>query len=154
MRNFITLILLLNLVSVKSQDVETTAVENCIKMFFEGFHEQDSLKLMSVVSSQITMKTIGNNKESGKSELREVSFEKFLTAILGIPDSVRFQEKILAYTIKIDDEMAHAWTPYEFWYNHSFSHCGVNSFQLFKENGKWQIISILDTRRKEPCPME
>ncbi len=47
--------------------------------------------------------------------------------------------------------MANAWTPYEFWYNGNFSHCGVNSFQLIKKDEKWKIIYLVDTRRKEGC---
>jgi hypothetical protein len=47
--------------------------------------------------------------------------------------------------------MATAWTPYKFYLDKTFSHCGVNAFQLFKSENGWKIISILDTRRKEPC---
>ena len=47
--------------------------------------------------------------------------------------------------------MAHVWAPYEFWYNGEFSHCGVNSFQLFKEEDTWKIIYLIDSRRKEDC---
>ena len=31
----------------------------------------------------------------------------------------------------------------------NFSHCGVNSFQLFNDNGQWKIIYLIDTRRKK-----
>jgi hypothetical protein len=55
------------------------------------------------------------------------------------------------YNIQIDGAMANAWTSYEFWVNGSFSHCGVNSFQLFKDEGAWKIIYLIDTRRKEGC---
>jgi hypothetical protein len=72
-------------------------------------------------------------------------------AIVQIPDSVHFEERILSYNIQVDGSMAHAWTPYEFWFNEKFSHCGVNSFQLFKEGDEWKILSIMDTRRKEGC---
>jgi hypothetical protein len=47
--------------------------------------------------------------------------------------------------------MAAAWTPYRFYRNGEFSHCGVNSFQLVKMAEGWKIVYIIDTRRKEPC---
>ncbi|HOD10564.1 MAG TPA: nuclear transport factor 2 family protein, partial [Flavobacterium sp.] len=40
------------------------------------------------------------------------------------------------------------WTPYEFYVNEKLSHSGVNAFTLFKENEKWKIIHLIDTRRK------
>ena len=53
--------------------------------------------------------------------------------------------------IKIDGNLASVWTPSEFYYNGNFSHCGANSFQLFNNNGKWQIIYIVDMRRRDNC---
>jgi len=57
-------------------------------------------------------------------------------------------EKLLDYKIQIDGPLAHVWTPYEFYVNGKLSHSGVNSFTLFKEKDAWQIIHIIDTRRK------
>lgn len=35
--------------------------------------------------------------------------------------------------------------------NGNFSHCGVNSFQLFHDNGQWKIIYLIDTRQRTGC---
>jgi len=42
-------------------------------------------------------------------------------------------------------------TPYSFYYNGNFSHCGVNSFQLVNFSGEWKIVYLIDTRTKENC---
>ena len=81
----------------------------------------------------------------------ETSFSDFLKSISSIPKDISFKEELLDYQISIDGSMANVWTPYKFYFNDSLSHCGVNSFQLVKINGKWQIIYIIDTRRKEKC---
>jgi len=47
--------------------------------------------------------------------------------------------------------MANVWMPYEFWFNGNFSHCGVNFFKLFNDNGTWKIIYLIDTRREKGC---
>ncbi len=47
--------------------------------------------------------------------------------------------------------MANVWAPYEFYLNNDFSHCGVNSFQLFFDGIQWKIIYLIDTRRKQGC---
>lgn len=63
-------------------------------------------------------------------------------------------EKLLYFDINIDGNLASAWTPYEFYVNGSFSHCGSNSFQLFKNNGNWEIIFLVDTRRRQGCEIK
>jgi len=63
-------------------------------------------------------------------------------------------EKLLYFDINIDGNLASVWTPYEFYVNGSFSHCGSNSFQLFKNNGNWEIIFLVDTRRRQGCEIK
>jgi hypothetical protein len=60
-------------------------------------------------------------------------------------------EKLNGYEIKVDGDLASAWTPYEFYVGEEFSHCGVNSFQLLKTADGWKIFHIVDTRRKDNC---
>jgi len=60
-------------------------------------------------------------------------------------------ERISFDVIKVDGPLAIAWTPYQFYYNGTFSHCGVNSFQLLRTAKGWKIQYIIDTRRKTGC---
>jgi SnoaL-like domain len=53
--------------------------------------------------------------------------------------------------IKIDANMAMAWTPYKFYIGENFSHCGVNLFTLVKLEQDWKIVNIIDTRRRQGC---
>ena len=61
---------------------------------------------------------------------------------------MQFEERLLGHTIHIDGPMAIDWTPYEFYVNGKKSHSGVNVFTLYKDNGQWKIVAIIDTRRK------
>jgi len=83
--------------------------------------------------------------------MRSEDMDDLIKSIVSIPDSVNFQEKIKSYSIRIDGAMANAWTPYEFWINDNFSHCGVNSFQLFNDGEGWKVIYLIDTRRRDDC---
>jgi len=118
--------------------------------FFLAFHQQDSVALRESVSKDIVLQTIGKNAE-GTEVVKTENFDHFLKSIVSIPSTTKFEERILTYNIQIDGPMANAWTNYEFWVNDSFSHCGVNSFQLFNDQGSWKIIYLIDTRRKEGC---
>jgi hypothetical protein len=133
-----------------AQKSETENVKETIIAFFDAFHKQDSTALKTMADGNIKMQSISVNKE-GKTILTESDYYQFVKNIAGIPKDRTFKEKLLDFTIKVDGNMANAWTPYEFWYQEKLSHCGVNSFQLMKEDDKWKIIYLVDTRRREGC---
>ncbi len=132
------------------QESEKKAVQKTIETFFDGFHKQDSILIKQTVSENIIVQTIGKNKE-GNSIIRNEDFGKFLKSIASIPDTLQFKEKLMSFNIQVDRAMANAWMPYELWMNNTFHHCGVNYFQLFKDENAWKIIYLIDTRRKEDC---
>ncbi|MEM6514654.1 MAG: nuclear transport factor 2 family protein [Bacteroidota bacterium] len=150
MKNFLICLVLIMSFQVYSQNPEELKVKNTIKEFFKGFHAQDSVLILKTVHTEIKMQSV-DSRRGGKAKLDTSKFENFLNSILSIPETVTFNEKLLDYDIKIDGNMAHAWTPYEFYLNGKLSHTGVNSFQLFKDEDDWKIIYIVDTRNK-PTP--
>lgn len=147
MKYWVTVLFLMIFSCVFSQETE---IKNTIDTFFEGLQKGDSITLKKTIHTDLTLQTAFVNKE-GKSILKAETKNQFLKAISSKkPEDIWF-EKLLSYTIKVDRNLATVWTPYEFYFNNNFSHCGVNSFQLFNNNGKWEIISIVDTRSREGC---
>lgn len=125
---------------------QETDVKKSITTFFEGMHTSDTLKIKSVCSDKMLLQSVSEGKNGTKLVTEKVS--EFYKSIAEIPAGMKIEERLLDYKIQIDGAMAHAWTPYEFYINGKLSHKGVNSFQLFKDNGIWKIIYIVDTRRK------
>ncbi len=150
MRSFLLFFLLMGITTANAQETDKQAIRNTIERFFTGFHYQDSTSIRTTVAEGIIMQTIGRDAEGAK-KVKTEDFDRFLKSIISIPDTTKFEERLMSFTIQVDGAMANAWTPYEFWVNDTFSHCGVNSFQLFKEEGQWKIIYLIDTRRKEDC---
>ena len=122
-----------------------------IDTFFEGMKNGNILTLKATLESDCSLQSIALNKDSGDIEVRKESIEKFIEAISEKDPSVTYDERISSYEIKIDGPMAVAWTPYKFYINGNFSHCGVNVFSLVKRKENWRITSIMDTRRKTEC---
>jgi hypothetical protein len=151
MRKYPFFALLLLGLMVRAQEAEERAVKQAIDDFFVAFHAQDSSGLLATVHPNVLVQSIATDS-LGKAMVRTEGFQELVAHIIRIPDSIAFQEKLLDYTIQVDGPMAHAWTPYEFWRQGQFHHCGVNSFQLLKEGPSWKIIYLIDTRRKEGCP--
>ncbi len=151
MKYSLIFLLFLWLVPVQAQPDDEQAVRAVIDAFFKGFHERDSNQLKKAVSEDIILQTIARDQQGGM-YVKTEDFSEFLTSISSIADSVVFREELKKYSVLLDGPMANAWTPYEFWHNETFSHCGVNSFQLFNDGAEWKIIYLIDTRRLEDCP--
>ncbi|WP_324719263.1 nuclear transport factor 2 family protein [Salinimicrobium sp. HB62] len=129
---------------------EEEKIKKVVNTFFEGFHARDSLIMKSVFHKEPVVQTIAKTKE-GDTKLVHEELAKVLKGIVSIPLETSFKEVLHDYVIKIDGDMANAWTPYSFFLNDAFSHCGVNNFQLLKQKGEWKIIYLIDTRRREGC---
>ena len=102
------------------------------------------------MASEVVMQTAFMNKE-GNNLLRTEDASKLLNAIANRTADQKWEERLLDYSVQIDGNLAHVWTPYEFWFNDSFSHCGANAFTLVKSDDGWKIIHLIDSRRKESC---
>lgn len=144
------LILLCVFMSPQAQTNKEQEIKELITVFFNGLQSGDTLILSKTLRVDAVLQTAYYN-EQGESILRSEKRSDFLKAIAAKNPEDIWEEKLLSYTINIDRNMAHVWTPYEFYFNTNFSHCGVNSFQLFYDGKKWQIIYLIDTRKRETC---
>ncbi|MEQ9308651.1 MAG: nuclear transport factor 2 family protein [Balneolaceae bacterium] len=146
----IFLITLFVLVSANlSAQTAEQEVQSVIETLFDGMRAGDSSMVASAFSKDAVMQTIAMN-QAGDVIKRDGDLSQFLTAV-GTPHEQVWDERIGGYDIKIDGDLASAWTPYQFYIGDNFSHCGVNSFNLVKMNGIWKIIYIVDTRRNSEC---
>lgn len=121
-----------------------------IDTFFEGFHEGDTLKMASVMIKDLPTQTVFANKE-GQNKISNGNGNNLLTAIANRPPEQKWDERLLDYRVQIDGNLAHVWTPYEFWLNGNFSHCGANAFTLAKTDDGWKIVHLIDSRRRASC---
>lgn len=128
---------------------EEKAVEEVIRSLFEGMKSKNTDQVAAAFYAEGLMQTVQAKPEG--STVGSNSVADFIKRISTTPAETTLDERILDYQIKVDGTMASAWTPYRFYVNGNFSHCGVNSFQLVKMAEGWKIVYIIDTRRKEPC---
>ncbi|WP_373521375.1 nuclear transport factor 2 family protein [Aquiflexum sp.] len=126
---------------------EEIAVKEVIASLFEGMKSRDAETLRNAFHPEATMQTVISNDAGA--ELGSNTVSDFVNRIVSTPEGTILDERILDFQIKVDGQMAAAWTPYEFYVNDKFSHCGVNSFQLIKTVDGWKITYIIDTRRKD-----
>ncbi len=140
----------IGILSYAQETIDEISVKTTIEDFFTAFHKQDTTALRAMAHPTIQMQSI-SIKEDIDPKLHTEEYSSFLKAIYAIPKTTEFQEKILSYKVQVDGPMANVSTPYSFYVNGELSHCGVNTFQLFKEKGRWKIVHIIDTRNKKGC---
>ena len=121
-----------------------------IDTFFEGFHKGDTLQMNSVLTSDTVLQTAFTDGQ-GNDRISSMPVSNLLKAIAERPTDQVWDERLLDYKIQLDGNLAHVWTPYEFWANGSFSHCGANAFTLAKTEKGWKIIHLIDSRRRSSC---
>jgi hypothetical protein len=111
--------------------------------------EADGNKLQSCFADSAFLQTITQDK-AGNDIVQNNQVASFVKQISAIPKGLA-DERIVFGVVKVDGPLAMVWTPYQFFRNGVFSHCGVNSFQLVRLRNEWKIQYIIDTRRKGNC---
>jgi hypothetical protein len=144
---------ILLILSFSFANAQEEQIKNTIHTFFEGLHNGDTALITKTIHKDLKLQTTFVNKE-GENILRNELKDDFLKSIANKNKEDIWLEKLLYFEINIDGNLAAVWTPYEFYVNGSFSHCGANSFQLFNNNGNWEIIFLVDTRRRQGCEIK
>jgi len=146
-RALAALFMLINSSAYAQSDVE--GVKAAVNTLFEGMKKGDTALLRSTFAPGGVLQTVVKNRE-GEVRVMTEPLDSFVVAV-GRPHTEVYDERIQFETVKIDGDLAIAWTPYKFFIGDKFSHCGVNSFQLVKLKGQWKIQYIIDTRRRAGC---
>jgi Domain of unknown function (DUF4440) len=60
-------------------------------------------------------------------------------------------ERMWNPTVLIQKDLATVWAPYDFHIAGKFSHCGVDSFLLVREKGRWRVLSGAYTVEPTGC---
>ncbi len=123
------------------------SVRQVINDFFLAMKRSDTAGMRATLSPIVQLHATQAVPDAEPALIQQ-SITNFLSSVARTPAGA-LDERIGFETVKLDGPLASAWTPYQFFYNGRYSHCGVNSFQLVRIQGKWLIQYLIDTRRKE-----
>ncbi len=149
MKHFVILLTVLTLFVKSGAQPAEDSVKAVIDKMFLAMKNADAAMLKSTFADSMVLQTISTGKE-GKIKVWNEAPEDF-AAFLAREQPGNLDERITFDVVKTDGPLAIAWTPYRFYYKGKFSHCGVNSFQLVRQDGEWKIQYLIDTRRKSGC---
>lgn len=149
MKYFLILLTAIAYASTGTAQTAEDSIKATVNKLFEGMKSSNAALITASFTDSAILQTIGRNKE-GQTIIRTDAVSGFAEQVGKMPQGAA-DERITFETIKIDGPLAMVWTPYKFYYNGNFSHCGVNSFQLVRINGQWKIQYLIDTRRRQGC---
>lgn len=137
---------LLTTAPLLAQTPDEAAVKSTINRMFDGMGKADTTLLKPLFAPGARLQTVQNKQ--GTVSVKEDPIAGFITSI-GKAKAGSLDERLSGMDIRIDGDLATAWTPYAFYFNGKQSHCGANAFTLVRIAGSWKIQTIIDTRR--PC---
>ena len=142
MRNLFLLLFLFPLIAMgQSPTKDEEQIKVVILKTFSAMKSVDSVALKSCFTSN-AMLHISQVKPEGNA-LREVPADKFIQNVMTRKPG-DMDERVLSWgPILIDQEIATAWVPYEFYLNGKFSHKGVDVFLLVKTGNEYRIKTLL-----------
>ena len=130
-----------------AQVTEEAAVLAAIERMFEGMRTADTNMVRSVLAPGARFAMLDTRATPVAVIVRPV--DGWVTGIGG--SNKRWDERIYDAQVRVDGNLAQAWTPYTFYLDKAVRHCGVNSIELLKDGAGWKITQISDTQRREGC---
>src|SRR5271155_87794 len=121
---------------------EQQAVLAPITQLFDGMAKRDAAAIKRPLLSGGTMVLMRDGKPT------QMTFEDFANRV-GKPGTTQIQERIHDPLVRIDNDLAVVWAPFEFLVDGKVDHCGTDLFNLVRQDGKWLIASVADTGRKD-----
>ena len=130
-------------------DFETAAVMAPINALFAAFEKGDAEAMLRVVYPDGRVTATGTRSTS--SGLRQ---ESWLESTKRMTPGAGFQESISDPAIDIDGDVAMVWAPFVVRSGGKVLNCGVDHFDLVRDNGAWKIMNLSFSSRTTGCPAE
>ncbi|MCO4797809.1 MAG: hypothetical protein KC484_01235 [Colwelliaceae bacterium] len=144
MKNTKILLVLLLTFTFNCFAFENSQVMTPINNMFDAMREHNGKKLLQQFTEEAILERVNKKNEVKKSDL-----SKFAEFVDKSPKHL--DEQLFNITIQESGNLASAWTPFAFYLDGKLSHCGINSFQLIKQNEQWKIRYLMDNAFQGDC---
>ena len=111
-----------------------------IHAMFDGMSKRDAAAIKSATVPGGLMVLMRDGKPM------QMTFEAFAERVAR-PAKTHIEERIHDPLIRIDNDLAVVWAPFDFLVDGKVDHCGTDLFNLVRVDGKWTIAAVADTGR-------
>lgn len=127
--------------SAQDSKADDQAVLAPINDMFAAMSKHDPAALKKPLLPGGTMVLMRDGKPN------QLTFDAFAD-IIAKPSKAPIEERIHDPLVRIDNDLAVVWAPFDFLVDGKVDHCGTDLFNLVHTEGKWLIASVADTGRK------
>ena len=132
-----------------SQSNDRAVILETVQKFFDSIEFRDRQLLESILVPN-SLNISARELDDGEAQFNVMSYDEVVTALTRPGRNAK--ERSWDETVLIQGNIAVVWTPYDFHVDGVFSHCGIDSFQLIKQDGQWLISNSSWTLETENCP--
>lgn len=111
-----------------------------VQALFAGMSQRNALAMRATALPGAPLLLMRDGKPA------HLTIEDF-AAHVAKPSPTTIEERIHDPLVRIDNDLAVVWAPFDFFTGGKVDHCGTDLFNLVRVDGKWLIASIADTGR-------
>lgn len=136
---FAMALLLTGPAGANSSTPEEEAVLAPLRAFFDGIakHDKDAMRVPVLPGTHATIIRGG--------KILQLSLDELLERMP--PGTVTLEERFWDPLVRIDDDIAMIWTPYDVLKDGKVDHCGTDVVNLVRRDGRWLIAGLADNSR-------
>lgn len=139
-RSLVLVALCLPAVSSFAQTPAETDVLAPIQAMFDGMARRDAAAIVAPTLPNGSMVLMRDGKAA------QMTFAEFATRV-GKPGT-KIEERIHDPLVRIDNDLAVVWAPFDFLVDGKIDHCGTDLFNMVRVDGTWKIGAVADTGTK------
>jgi hypothetical protein len=126
---------------------DKAAVVATVQKFFDTMASRDVEGARAVLMPEGRLFAV--REQNGQPAARASSIEDYLKGLPG--RKAEYRERMWNPEVRVHGPIASVWTPYDFWVDGKFSHCGVDVFDLVKTPEGWKISGGAYTVERTGC---
>lgn len=135
------------IVVISTSSFAQDSKQEVLKVVNEFFHTMETKDSVAFNSLFLDNAYAYSVRQQGDSTIVRSSILKANSSKNTLREQLREEEII----VHINNNVAAAWAPYDFWVNEEHSHCGYEVFTLIKKDAAWKIASLTYSINKEDC---
>ena len=128
-----------------ARSADEVAVLALIDRFMQAISASDATALAALRLDEDSMTTVASPAAGGGTRIARRAPSRN-----ALPPGLR--ERYWDPTVLIRGSIAVVWAPYEFWRDGKTTHCGVDVFDLVKQESSWRIAHTMFTVEPDACP--
>lgn len=128
--------------------VDEQAVLDTVQRFFDAMADRDVDGTREVVIPEGRFFSV--RSEDGVKAIRSFTNQEYMQGLADREPNV--VERMWDPEVRIHGGIATVWTPYDFYLEGEFHHCGIDAFDLVNDGAGWKITGGVYTVEESGCP--